>query len=146
MAGRGPAPKPDDQRRRRNTPTVEETRLVDDGQRVGPTITKATGRSDWSPYVKAWFETWRTSPQAKAFLGTDWQRLAMLVLLVAAFELDPKPTTLAEIRQNEERLGATVVDRQRARMKVERDDAPAAPVVALATSRREDMARRLGSQ
>jgi len=43
----------------------------------------------------------------------------MLAPLVEAYWQDPKPALLAEIRLNEERLGATVRDRQSLRMTVE---------------------------
>ncbi|WP_436776036.1 hypothetical protein [Yinghuangia sp. YIM S09857] len=42
----------------------------------------------------------------------------MLAPLVEAYWTDPKPSILAEIRLNEERLGATVRDRQALRMTV----------------------------
>lgn len=56
----------------------------------------------------------------------------MLAPLVEAYWQDPKPALLAEIRLNEERLGATVRDRQSLRMTVSpgdgsEDDAEEAP-------------------
>lgn len=129
MAGRGPAPKPDDQRRRRNAPSTAEIRLVDDGVVLGDPLPLG-----YPPEVVEWHETWRRSPQAKAFLATDWQRLRMLALVVSKFYLTGSKDLLAEIRQNEERLGATVVDRQRAKMTVSPDEsgpAALAPVVDL---------------
>jgi hypothetical protein len=59
---------------------------------------------------------WATSQQAEAFMPSDWMRLIMLAPLIEQYWIDPKGTTLAEIRLNEERLGATVRDRQNLRM------------------------------
>lgn len=145
MAGRGPAPKPAEQRRRRNIDPIAESKITDDGQRLGPDLNKLTGRSDWLPQVIAWFETWRTSPQAKVFVATDWQRLGMLAPLVQEYLAEPRSTILSEIRLNEERLGATVVDRQRARMVVEPSSKDTAPVIALASAK-DRIAKRTSKQ
>ncbi|MEU1759995.1 hypothetical protein ACFYON_17450 [Micromonospora sp. NPDC005686] len=51
----------------------------------------------------------------------------MLALVYEAILKRPSAALLAELRMNEERLGATVVDRQRARMVIEHaedDDLP----------------------
>lgn len=148
MPGRGPAPKPADQRRRRNADTVSGATVVDDGEIVGPTLEEQTGRETWSAETLGWWATWRSSAQSKLFLGTDWQRLGMLAYLVEAFYKRPSKATFEEIRLNEERLGATVVDRQRARITVERPDAvPStgdASVVPIASAR-ASLAARLQS-
>lgn len=145
MAGRGPAPKPAEQRRRRNADPVGSTVLAKSKRPKGPTLIQATGRSKWSKQTQAWWNTWRTSPQAAAFLATDWQRLAMLAPLVERYWFQPQTAILAEIRLNEERLGATVVDRQRARMQFDtKDSAPVAPVLSLVDARKR-MASRLSS-
>jgi len=127
MAGTGPAPKA--QRRRRNADTFADvqTHVAAPAQSTAPTFAQAVGAlADglaWPDGVRAlvvsWWETWRTAPQAVAFLRTDWQRLAMLAPLVADYFTRPHHMKLAEIRQNEALLGATHVDRLRARIKVE---------------------------
>ena len=125
MAGHGPAPKEAHQRERdtRRRITERQILLVDDGEERGPSLEAATGRSDWSLQARTYWQTWRTAPQAQAFETTDWQRLAMLVPLVEAYWIaggvSADKGALAEIRLNEERLGATVADRQRLRMKIE---------------------------
>jgi hypothetical protein len=129
------APKPDDQRRRRNTPAHGERELVRDDEVRGPELADLTGVVNWSPPTVAWFETWRKAPQAQVFEATDWQRLGFLAYLVEDYfggAADAK--LLAEIRQNEERLGATYTDRQRARMRVVAPpDAPEQPGLASVT-------------
>lgn len=113
------APKPEDQRRRRNEPANAERDLIHDGRTRGPELGELTGVDTWNPATVAWFETWRGSPQAQVFEATDWQRLGMLAYLVEDFFGGLADTKLmAEIRQNEERLGATYTDRQRARMRI----------------------------
>lgn len=81
--------------------------------------------------VTKWYEIWRTSPQSKQFIDTDWQRLGMVAYLFEQYLQEPKSTILSEIRLNEERLGATVVDRQRARMVVETTDGKDAAVLSI---------------
>lgn len=141
MAGRGPAPKPADQRRHRIKDQIPTTTLVDDGAKRGPELAEITGRKTWPTPILKWYDVWRTSPQSKSFIDTDWQRLGMVAYLLEQYLAEPKSTILSEIRLNEERLGATVVDRQRARMVVEQ--AETAPVLTIAGSNaRERIAKR----
>lgn len=74
----------------------------------------------------AWYETWRTSPQADAFLPTDWQRLHMLAVLVEEYWAEPKKELLSEIRLNEAALGGTAADRIRMRWVVAEPEGEAA--------------------
>lgn len=120
------APKPDGQRRRRNAPTHSDQVVTDDGELRGPALD--------GPYAAptlAWYETWRRSPQAQLFEATDWSRLVLLAPIVDAYFRRPSAAALSEIRMNEERLGATVVDRMRARIRVDRDEETEADVVPL---------------
>lgn len=140
------ASKPEGQRRRRNKPTHDTTTLQDDGKVRGPELSELTGREDWPEAVRVWYSTWRSAPQAQQFEQTDWLRLAMLAPIVEAHFRRPSAAALGEIRMNEERLGATVVDRMRARLQIERDDSaddkPDAPVLRIADAR-DDVARRM---
>jgi hypothetical protein len=140
--GTAHAPKPDDQRRRRNAPTTGERVFARTGETHGPTLDAATFRADWPQEVRAWWETWRAQPQAVSFEGTDWQRLADLAPLremLLARDLSPGERTkiLSEVRMNEERLGATFTDRQRARIRFAdsaSEDYPDGPGLAPVTS------------
>lgn len=114
------AAKPDDQRRRRNKPAHDSKVYEDDGSAYGPTLAELTGRS-WRGEVEAWFEDWRHMPQARDFERTDWRRLALIAPLVEKMIDNPGAAAMSEIRMNEERLGATVTDRMRARMVISRD-------------------------
>ncbi|MEQ4716076.1 hypothetical protein [Nonomuraea sp. B19D2] len=113
MAGNGPAPK--EGRVRRNADSVDSITL-DNPPLVEPP--KLRGYAKYSAATREWWDTWKDSPQAAAFTSTDWMRLAMLAPLVEQYHAEPKTALLAEIRLNEERLGATVADRQRLRMKL----------------------------
>lgn len=134
MSGHGPAPS--EKRRRRNADTyadVQTTVAADAVAPRGPEFEDAMGSmlAAWQPplqeLVARWWNTWRRSPLTEAFLETDWERLAMVGPLVASYYAHPHYTKLSEIRQNESLLGATHVDRLRARIKVERNEPTAVP-------------------
>lgn len=76
--------------------------------------------------------------------GADWARLGLLAAIVESYSRKPSAAALSEIRMNEERLGATFVDRMRARMHIEAEDGDDAPVVSLVDAR-ADLAARLRS-
>jgi hypothetical protein len=141
MAGRGPAPKTFHHRERdtRRRITSGQVRVVDDGELLGPTLAEATLSDDWSPRTRAWWDTWRRSPQAKAFLATDWQTLALLADLVERYVASPTKDLAAEIRLVHASLGATVTDRQRLRLVVEKPQE--ATLHALPSTRADVLAR-----
>ena len=82
------------------------------------------GAEFYSARTIAWYEVWATSPQASRFVATDWQRLHMLAPLVEMYFVTPERQTLAEIRLNEAKLGATPEDRERLRWNIEEPDEP----------------------
>jgi hypothetical protein len=113
MAGRGRIPKdvPSRARDARFTHISLDARASD----VPPLPERDGG---WRSRTLAWYAKWTEAPQATQFLPTDWQRLHMLAELVDRFFSAPTAGLLAEIRLNEERLGATAIDRQRLRWKL----------------------------
>jgi hypothetical protein len=135
------APKPDGARTRRNAPTHGEQLVTDDGVRRGPDLVGSYG-----PETIAWYETWRTAPQAQLFEATDWSRLALLAPIVDGYFRRPSAAALSEVRMNEERLGATVVDRMRARIRVDRseEESSSAPVLSIVSARADALARLRG--
>lgn len=134
------APKPN--AARRNAPSHGEQVVVDDGVVRGPELA-----GQYGPETLAWYGTWRSAPQAKLFLATDWSRLALLAPIVEAYFRRPSAAALSEIRMNEERLGATVVDRMRARIRVEDGDAAeVVPLRAVGDARADVMARMRGEK
>ncbi len=138
------APKPG--AARRNSPTHADQVVVADNRRRGPALV-----GEYGPETLAWYMTWRTSPQAQLFEATDWQRLQLLAPIVEGYYRKPSAAALGEIRMNEERLGATVVDRMRARIRVERPERTATAKTAGAVgsnvtpinARRQSVAARL---
>jgi hypothetical protein len=138
MAGRGPLPKETRQRDRDTRARASEfTTVTRDGVVRGPALV-----GDYDPRTREWHETWRRSPMAAVFEETDWSRLALLAVIVDGYFRRPSAAALSEIRMNEERLGATYADRQRARIRVE--DAQDADVVSLSVvPARESLADRM---
>jgi hypothetical protein len=151
MAGRGPAPgaspnrKDKSQRRRRNVEAefddlpaegyqgeypslpatwsntvMQKVETGDGEQEMVPVTVKMT-------YLKAtreWYETWARSPMAVRFTQVDWMRLRQIAPLVDKYNRSPRKDLAAELRLQESLLGATVMDRQRMRLKVSESDAP----------------------
>lgn len=122
MAGTGPLPTDPSQRRRRNADPTST--VLPAGGPEGPTP-DLPGGHDYDSRTLAWYETWRSSPQAATFLPTDWQRLHMLAELVQQYWEEPRKELLAEVRLNEASLGGTAADRMRLRWTVAEPPAPA---------------------
>lgn len=114
MAGRGPRPSPN---ARRTNNKNSEISLTTGGDRKA-SAPKLFKRAQYSVAVQRWWDTWMESPQAEHFLPTDIERLQQLAPLVQQYWDEPKTSILAEIRLNEERLGATIRDRQSLRMSI----------------------------
>lgn len=117
---RGPAPKPAEKRQRRNEPTFATTELDPAGPKVK--APRLDGASKLLARTRRWYSTWCDSPQAAQFLGTDWERLQMLALVVDDFFRADEPALrqklLAEIRSQEAKLGGTPEDRLRLRWRL----------------------------
>jgi hypothetical protein len=109
-----------------------------------PPLPRIAGRR-WLAVTRSWYRDWCRSPQASLFIATDWNALHRLALLVDEFwrgEL----RHAGEIRQLESKLGATVDDRMRLRLRVQlrggvdqaADDKPAAAPARSGQRRRSD--------
>jgi hypothetical protein len=107
MGGRYPKENP--MRRNKRDETVLS------GKRIKAPVLRNGDR--YAPETLDWWMTWINSPQAEAFLSTDWERLQMLAVLVNDYYQKPTVGKMAEIRQNESLLGATVLDRKKTLMK-----------------------------
>lgn len=141
MAGRGPAPKPDEQRVRRNkTPATVEV-VIDDEIR-GPELPE---HIVWPDATRDWWSTWRSSPLTQAWTSTDWDFLLDTALLHAEF-WSGNLAVAAELRLRVAKFGATPEDRARLRVSVKpASDSPsserAAPPRASSTARRSRVLR-----
>lgn len=70
MGARGPAPKREDQRRRRNKPAIPTTRAPSGTK----TPTKAPPASrDWHPTARAWYLSLAKSGQSVFYEPSDWE-------------------------------------------------------------------------
>jgi hypothetical protein len=123
MAGRGPAPKNPDERRRRNADPVPTTTVAVDGQARGPVLPPEVA---WPDATVRWWDTWRRSPQAQAFTSTDWDFLLDTALLHADY-WNGSRRVAGELRLRVAKYGATPEDRARLRLQVERDGEESAP-------------------
>lgn len=123
MAGRGPAPKAHrqrsrDERRRQSDQTV----VHPDSLVRGPEL---PADCDFGPVTISFYETLRRAPQAQAYESTDWLIVTDVLLpLHNAFTLGTRKSAAmaAEIRQILSSLGATVTDRLRAKITIDRSD------------------------
>lgn len=111
MAGRGPAPKPDDQRRRRNA--QPDKTILSPEPFQGPSPDLPRGR--WLKRTRDWYEVWRHAPQAAMFGPTEWEFLATTAY-VADKLFRGEVSAAAELRLREAKLGATPEDRLRLRI------------------------------
>ncbi len=114
MAGHGPPPKDPDERRRRNADPIGTTTLLEDDEIRGPDL---PGGIEWPLPTLAWWETWRSSPQAQAFTSTDWDFLVDTALLHARFWKGDEKVA-GELRLRVAKFGATPEDRARLRMQI----------------------------
>lgn len=112
MAGKGPTPKPDDQRRRRNA--MPDQTVLPAGGFTGEAPPLAGSRG-YLRRTRAWYRTWATSPQAATFIATDWLYLQETAQLVDSFFRGDLKVA-AELRLRCAKLGATLEDRMRLRM------------------------------
>ncbi|WNN93957.1 terminase small subunit [Arthrobacter phage Nitro] len=150
MAGRGPAPKLQHQRERDTKRRQADAVLLKaDGELRGPDL--PLGIVNPHPETILWWDTWRRSPQAQLFEDTDWEALKRAALLhdyVWKSPQKPSAAAISELRLIEERYGATYVDRQRAKIQIERGEDADAEVVQLrsVSSRADVMARMKGDK
>ncbi len=139
MAGRGPAPKMQRQRERDTKRRDGEfTDIYPDRRKRGPLLPKEHGYPD---NVVGIYNDMRSWPQAQTWTASEWLLIQTLLLPLYDTFLNGRGkngNTAGEIRQLLASLGATLPDRQRARIRIadekdrETQEAPAsAGVVSL---------------
>lgn len=150
MAGRGPLPKASHQRERDTARRQAGAQVLqrDDVVR-GPELPAYI--VDPHPATVEWWQVWRTSPNAAIFEATDWEVLKRAALLQDATFKAAKPSAAAisELRLLEERLGATVADRQRLRLSIPSREEATGPHLAAVTpmkKKRDSLAERMKAQ
>jgi hypothetical protein len=129
MAGRGPAPKAPDQRRRRNEPTAGEwvTLTADDVPKPPSLPSRGKGRGHWSPRTRRAWKQWWSDPVSLQWGPGDRDLVEHLADIYEEWVRDPMPTSASEIRQLRDSLGLSPKGRQDRRWRF----APLADVVAL---------------
>ena len=138
MAGPGNTlPKDPATRRRRNAAPAPTVVTADDELR-GPhlPIDVLPDHEQWHPRTRAWFNTWRRSPQAQAFTATDWEFLIDTALMHHTMWLKGRWEFASELRLRAAKFGATPEDRLRLRMQVtgpvvQLDEKPQSPYAHL---------------
>lgn len=120
MAGRGPAPKPDQLRQRRNRKSGAAT--LDIGVTVkAPTLPKITGVV-WHRLTLDWWRDVWASPMAGEYLDADVHGLTRLARLINEFNVTGDSKLMPEIRLQEARFGLSPVDRARLQWEVAKGD------------------------
>lgn len=132
MPGRGPLPKtvrsrPNDTARR----AAEQVIVQTDGELRGPDLPEGF---DWHERTRSWWATWRESPQASTFSGTDWDFLLDTAMLHSELWAG-NAGVAAELRLRTAKFGATPEDRLRLRIVID-VDAKAAPKKQMGSARR----------
>lgn len=112
MAGQGPAPK-DPSRRARRDPRDKSIRTFEVKACPQPSLPKSR---NWHPQTIEWWKTWKTAPQAKDFVATDWSFLIDTALMHDAMWSKGQWTLAAEVRLRVAKVGATPEDRARLKM------------------------------
>lgn len=144
MAGHGPAPKAHRQRARdERRRQADQTVVKPDNKLRGPDLDPA---STFGPVTVAFYDKIRRSPQAQAYEDTDWLMVTDVLLpLHDAFTTGTRKSAAmaAEIRQIMSSLGATVLDRQRARITIDRDAPDAATDSRASALKQADLANRM---
>lgn len=120
MALRGVAPKPEEERTRRNAPIFSRLPVEWDGVVRGPVLPKYR---TWSAWTKDWYEAFRRTPQSMVCTTTDWMYIVDTALLYELMWTPKTPNTqvatlAAEFRRRMSNYGYTFEDRLKLRMDV----------------------------
>lgn len=135
----GPAPKPADQRRRRNIDPIPTTVVTPDDVVRGPELPAGVA---WHAQTLKWWETWRRSPQAITFTETDWDFLVDTALLHTAYWSGENNG--AELRHRVAKFGATPEDRLRLRLQIDGEAEGAKSSKSVSSQRRARLLKVVG--
>lgn len=115
MGSRGPVPKDEPLARERaeRAKQAAKTKVIRHSNVYGYELPEG----DWHEHTVSWWDTWRKSPQASLFTGTDWSFLLDTALLHTKFWNDDA-TVAGELRQRVAKFGATPEDRARLKLEV----------------------------
>lgn len=132
----GPIPKRSDQRRRRNAP--EPGREVRK-EAVSGKVRVPAASKDWHPVARRWYLSLRTSGQAQFYEPSDWAYAQLVAEMMSeglfkgwGGQADASGIPAATVLQAMTPLLVTEGDRRRARLEIERDEAPKLATVTAA--------------
>jgi hypothetical protein len=121
MSGRGPRPKPEDQRARRNS-NVLQLRVIHAQPQAQPDLPSFYVEQDgdlvefvWPARTQEWWAMWSDSPLAAEFTANDWSELLDTALLHAKY-WNGHTSLAGELRLRVAKFGATPEDRARLRI------------------------------
>ena len=134
MAGKGPAPKAPEDRRRRNAPAAGE--WIDlPGELTSAVLpalpARGKGTGSWSARTRAAWKSWRADPVTSQYGPADVQLALDLAWLYEQWVREPMASLAGEIRQRQDALGLTPKGRQSLRWRQQ----PPAEVVELEDAR-----------
>lgn len=117
MAGRGPAPKAPEQRRRANTPTAGEwIELPASAGRKAPALPKR--KPAWTQRSKNAWRAWWSDPVSSQWSDADVDLVWHLIYLHESWVREPTVSAAAEIRQLRDNLGLSPKGRQDRRWRI----------------------------
>lgn len=131
MAGNGPAPKPPDQRRRRNKPERGEWVVLPGDGYDGPEAPMPELETDHARYT---WGLWWSSPMAHMWTEADWPALQRLIVMI-----DSGREKANEIRLQEERFGLSPKGRRDLRWVLPVEEETAAPKGVVLEGRWSDL-------
>lgn len=119
MAGRGPAPKPPDQRARTNRDPIAPT-VMQFTRAPQPALPpRMPGGDAWPPRTRAWWRGWKTDPRSERFDAAAWAYLLDTATIHGRL-WSGEWKAAAELRLRLAGFGVTPADR--ARLRIQLDD------------------------
>lgn len=115
MAGRGPAPKPSDQRVRRNA-EAQGMRVVESDPVEQPELPELMPDGEpWPEQTALWWRMWGEDPLSAEFRSTDWSELLDTAVIHGRY-WSGEIKLAGELRLRTGKFGATAEDRARLRI------------------------------
>jgi hypothetical protein len=114
MPGTGPAPKPRDQRARRNKDVIP-LRVIERTPEPQPELPAGI---DWHMQVVMWWAIWGNSELSADFTSLEWQYLIETARILQEFWDSGDMRVASELRLRAAKFGVTPEDRARLRIQV----------------------------
>lgn len=141
MGARGPAPKRDDQRTRRNQPSVPTTTAPAGSVPVVP-----APEASWAPLARDWFLSLAQSGQSAFYEASDWAEARFIAEMMSRVLKSERVNgqLVATILAGTTKLLTTEGDRRRVRIELERHSGPepVAPKLAIMDGYRKAAVKR----